>query len=436
MNYPKEKIEPNPDAQQINECINLVTKVLGDNLLGVYLYGSALVGGLQKYSDIDLFVVTNHATTLSEKNELTKHLLHISGRYMKSAKRPIEMTVVEKGAVNPWHYPPRFDFQYGEWLRDSFEMGEIEPQNYEMPDLALIITQVLLKSQTLYGKKSEKILAPVPYVDFINAMLQDLDRLAADIRDDTRNVLLTLARIWSTLETNKIRSKPDAADWVIVRLPETHKAVMNRAKEICIGKKEECWEDIKESLKPCADLMLQNINELKSSVNLLDPCKRIQLMPPTFIIRLLKKEDIAPCAELFFNTVHHVNKKDYDQAQLDAWAPDAKLFIERFQVMLNRIAWVVEDNGQMVGFGDMTQEGYIDRLYVHKDYQRQGVARLIFSKWLDFAKAQDLKQLTTEASITAKAACEAIGFTLMEKQIVETNGVRFINYKMAYQVNK
>ncbi|MFO2870541.1 aminoglycoside adenylyltransferase family protein [Legionella pneumophila serogroup 1] len=267
MNYHKEKIETNPDAQQINECINLVTKVLGDNLLGVYLYGSALVGGLQKYSDIDLFVVTNHATTLSEKNELTKHLLHISGLYMKSAKRPIEMTVVEKGAVTPWHYPPRFDFQYGEWLRASFEMGEIEPPNLEMPDLALIITQVLLKSQTLFGDQPEKILAPVPYADFIKAMLQDLDRLAADIKDDTRNVLLTLARIWCTLETNTICSKPDAADWVIERLPKTYQAVMNRAKSICIGDDNEYWEDIKASLKPCADWMLQEINTIKLSIN-------------------------------------------------------------------------------------------------------------------------------------------------------------------------
>lgn len=85
-----EKIENNPDAQQINECLDLVTKILSDNLSGVYLYGSALVGGLQKYSDIDLLVVTNHATTLNEKIELTKHLLQTSGLYMKSTKRPIE----------------------------------------------------------------------------------------------------------------------------------------------------------------------------------------------------------------------------------------------------------------------------------------------------------------------------------------------------------
>ncbi len=43
--------------QQLDECLDLLTKILGADLLGVYLYGSALVGGLQKYSDIDLFVV-------------------------------------------------------------------------------------------------------------------------------------------------------------------------------------------------------------------------------------------------------------------------------------------------------------------------------------------------------------------------------------------
>ncbi|WP_412755055.1 nucleotidyltransferase domain-containing protein [Legionella pneumophila] len=63
--------------------------------MGVYLYGSYLVGGLQKYSDINLFVVTNRTTTSKEKMEFTNHLLQISGIYMKSTKPPIEMTLVE-----------------------------------------------------------------------------------------------------------------------------------------------------------------------------------------------------------------------------------------------------------------------------------------------------------------------------------------------------
>lgn len=34
-------------------------------------------------------------------------------------------------------------------------------------------------------------------------------------------------------------------------------------------------------------------------------------------------------------------------------------------------------NGEIVGFGDMDETGYLDRLYVHKDYQGQGIASAI-----------------------------------------------------------
>lgn len=173
------------------------------------------------------------------------------------------MTLVEKSAINPWKYPPLFDFQYGEWLRASFETGEIEPQYTEMPDLALIITQILLKSQTLWGMVPEKVLAPVPHEDFIKAMLQDLDRLVADLLNDTRNVLLTLARIWSTLKTGKILSKPDAADWAIALLPESHQQVMTRAKLICIGHQDEYWDDLQVLLEPSVQWILQEIYKLK-----------------------------------------------------------------------------------------------------------------------------------------------------------------------------
>ena len=30
------------------------------------------------------------------------------------------MTIVVKSEFNPWHYPPKFDFQYGDWLRGEF----------------------------------------------------------------------------------------------------------------------------------------------------------------------------------------------------------------------------------------------------------------------------------------------------------------------------
>jgi predicted nucleotidyltransferase len=250
----KMTLEPTTPAikPQLDECLNLLTKILGSDLLGVYLYGSSLVGGLQKYSDVDLFVVTNRATTLDEKRELVTHLLQISGVYMKDNKPPIEMTIVDKSAINPW-------------------------PNHEMPDLAIIITQVLLKNHTLFGLSSEELLAPVPYSDFIKAMLDDQARLLSDLGSDTRNVLLTLARIWSTLATSEIRSKPDAADWITNCLPKIYQPVMNRAKSISIGLEDEYWGDINALAKSCADFMLNQINEQKLSIDLKDPCKLIKL---------------------------------------------------------------------------------------------------------------------------------------------------------------
>lgn len=268
--------------QQLKDCVELLKNILGTDLLGVYLYGSALVGGLQRYSDIDLFVVANRVTTVEEKKQLIANLLLTSGLYMKDSKLPLEITIVVKAAVNPWQYPPTFDFQYGEWLRESFNSGIIEPwSSYEMPDLALIITQILLKSQTLWGLEPKQLLAPAPYNDFMKAMLNDLDRLYEELEHDTRNVLLTYARTWSTLETSAIRSKPAAADWVINRLPEIHQPVMQRAKSICVGVENEHWDDIEALIKPCVDFMLDRINAQASLLDLRDPNKVIRLDEPS-----------------------------------------------------------------------------------------------------------------------------------------------------------
>lgn len=246
--------------EQILKCLNLVEEIFGQDLLGIYLYGSSILGGLQKYSDIDLFVVSNRATTYEEKIKLVTVLLKISGIYMKSKKLPIELTIVEKSEINPWRYPPKFDFQYGEWLRNQFDHGNIEPwPTKEMPDLALLVTQILLASSTLVGSNPDQILCQVPYKDFMIAIKDALPSLMSDLDSDVRNVLLTLARIWCTIATDTIRSKPAAADWVINHLPEKFRSVIKRAQAICKGEKKEDWKDIQELIKPCAHFILTEV---------------------------------------------------------------------------------------------------------------------------------------------------------------------------------
>lgn len=244
--------------EQIAQSIDVLQDILGKDLLGVYLYGSALLGGLQKYSDIDLLVVSNRQTTEEEKSELVKALLTISGK----EKRPIELTIVVAGEVNPWRYPPTFDFQYGEWLRDEFEKGNINLwPTKEMPDLAVLITLAMLANNTLYGAPLNQLLARVPYRDFIKASIGELDNLLCGLETDTRNVLLTLARIFCTITTDTIRSKADGATWALDHLPAAHKQVLERARAICLGQESERWEDILSESMATAQYLVGKIKD-------------------------------------------------------------------------------------------------------------------------------------------------------------------------------
>ncbi|MEI6791091.1 MAG: GNAT family N-acetyltransferase [Myxococcaceae bacterium] len=149
-------------------------------------------------------------------------------------------------------------------------------------------------------------------------------------------------------------------------------------------------------------------------------------------LRKFKPEDIDQVTNLFYDTVHSVNAADYDETQRQAWAPhrspkDREKALKRF---LENIVYVVEQDGKIIGFGDMSKTGYLDRMFTHKDYQRQGVAALIYAQLEQDARALGLKEITSEVSITAKSAAEQGGFIVAKAQDKEHNGVVFRNYVM------
>lgn len=144
-------------------------------------------------------------------------------------------------------------------------------------------------------------------------------------------------------------------------------------------------------------------------------------------LRDYTKTDCAELAELFYDTVHTVNAKDYTQEQLDAWATgkvNLEAWNESFQAHHTVVA---EMDGKIVGFGDMDESGYLDRLYVHKDYQRRGVAAAICDALEQRTKAAEF---TTHASITARPFFEKRGYTVAREQQVERRGVWLTNFVM------
>ena len=88
---------------------------------------------------------------------------------------------------------------------------------------------------------------------------------------------------------------------------------------------------------------------------------------------------------------------------------------------------VATGSSKIVGFGDMDGNGYLDRLYVHKDYQGQGIASAICDELERFAAG---KTFTTHASITAKLFFQHRGYHVVRKQEVIRHGVALTNFVM------
>ncbi len=257
------------DREQLDRFLALVRDVLGPDVVGAYLFGSAVLGGLRPESDLDLLVVSKRRTTHETKHRLVDRLLRISGRRTPEGRwRRVELTVVVEREIKPWRYPPSFDFQYGDWLRREFESGNLAPwPTTTNPDLASLITMALLADTPLLGPSPSDVFDPVPHDDLLTAIVGDIDGLVRDLDEDTRNVILTLARIWSTVATGVIRSKDAAADWALARLPEEHREVLARARACYLGDLEERWDDLRPRVRPHADHVVAEIIRLRSATS-------------------------------------------------------------------------------------------------------------------------------------------------------------------------
>ena len=233
------------ESEQVQSIVRLVIEVFGIDVLGVYLHGSAVLGGLRPTSDFDILVVLERRTTATERRALVEGLLDVSGaRARRGPARPVELSVVVEGDIKPWRYPPSQEFLYGEWLRDTYELGGA-PQPQPAPDLSILITMVLQGDTVLVGPPPAQLLDPVPHDDLIRGAIAGMPELLSDLESDTRNVLLTFARIWTTLQTGQIRSKDAAAAWVLEQLPPEHQPVLARARAMYLdGEDEERWADL------------------------------------------------------------------------------------------------------------------------------------------------------------------------------------------------
>lgn len=149
-------------------------------------------------------------------------------------------------------------------------------------------------------------------------------------------------------------------------------------------------------------------------------------------IRKYRSSDCKYLWELFYQTVHEINSRDYTNEQLDVWASGSADLEKWAQSFSGHYTVVAVKEGSIVGFGDIDKLGYLDRLYVHKDYQNQGIGTSICD---ELEQHIDSDKINTHASVTAKPFFEQRGYKTVREQQVIRCGISLTNFVMEKYLN-
>ncbi|MHC0443835.1 GNAT family N-acetyltransferase [Flavobacterium sp. 3-218] len=148
---------------------------------------------------------------------------------------------------------------------------------------------------------------------------------------------------------------------------------------------------------------------------------------------ILKKatiSDLEEMQQLYVQTIQVVCKNDYNEEQRKVWCSGANNTERWLEVIKTQFVLLAIIENQIAGFGTLKDGNYIDFFYIHKDFQRQGIADKILNELELEARKHNSKIITSDISITAKPFFEKKGFVAKAEQKNIRENVELINYKM------
>ena len=150
------------------------------------------------------------------------------------------------------------------------------------------------------------------------------------------------------------------------------------------------------------------------------------------LVRPFEASDADAVADLFHASVREAGIRDYSPEQVEAWSPsrpDPGRYLRHARGRTFLVA--VDDNGRVIGYGDLEPNGHIDHLYTCPDMVGTGVGSAILAAIEDAARKASIAFLFVEASEAAKRLFERRGFCVDTRNDLTINGVAIHNYRMS-----
>jgi streptomycin 3"-adenylyltransferase len=236
--------EVRPQVEAVAEGLR---DILGADLVGLYLHGSAMLGCFGPRSDIDLAVVLARPTSQEQKRQLAGLMLGLSAPYEPPGPpRPIELDAVLEENLRPWRYPTPLDFHYSEEFRERLGRGELEAwEGLESRNFAAHATVLRQAGVALVGPAVDETFPEVPWPDYVDALTRDLEWCRTRFVEFPRYGVLSVARIWATVATGTPHSKASGAEWALPRLAPGLRPVLAHGLALYRGEEDaERWAEL------------------------------------------------------------------------------------------------------------------------------------------------------------------------------------------------
>lgn len=205
----------------LNKIVDGYKRILGENLVGIYLHGSLAFGCFTwDKSDIDFIAVVNNEPTPSEKAEIIKLLLKLDA---EAPPKGFEMSVVPRSACDRFVYPTPYFLHFSNGHKQSYIddiEGHIAVLHGDDRDLAAHFTVVRAVGKTLCGAPIPEVFGDVPPRYYLDSILFDIENAEDDILENPVYITLNLCRVRGYLESAGVLSKLDGGQWGIAHLPE------------------------------------------------------------------------------------------------------------------------------------------------------------------------------------------------------------------------
>lgn len=155
-------------------------------------------------------------------------------------------------------------------------------------------------------------------------------------------------------------------------------------------------------------------------------------MNTDFTIRIAQQSDALELMSLFQETVLHINKRDYSEAEVADWASCGN-DLSHIKDMIKAHYFIVATNqqSQIVGFSSITHQGYLHSMFIHKDFQGKGIATILLNEIERYATARGIMRITSEVSLTARPFFEKRGYIVEVEQKRKANQLYLTNFWMA-----